>query len=473
MDDYDYLDEVYQGAGGFDVPLGIPIDLPNIDVRDLGLGSIDFGSIFDPTDLGDYLSSFNIADLTDIFDPTDISSLSDLNLSGTFDPTDIGGLTDLDLSGAIDPTDIGGLTDLDLSGTIDPTDISDLTITDLSGSLDPTDISDLDILKTYDGPEQTEAELRSQLGDKLYEELYGPYAGLGYSEKDIEQLKEGTYAGREQTEAQVREQLGDKLYEELYPMGIGNLSSSAYEGLGYTAKDIADLMAGQEGIRETDWSGVIKTDRQGNITQIGDKKFDTGTKPPGREVIKPDDKKDDKGGGKDGGKDDKKDGGKDTVKSFFERILGGGGKDNALLMALLGGLMGLLGRGSGRPSSPGYQGGIPRYTAQRRPGTGTRLIRAAGGGLMDLAAGGRPARYLRGGTDGMADKIKTSIDGKQPARLSHGEFVIPADVVSHLGNGNSDAGADVLYDMMAKVRKARTGNTKQGKQINPRKYTPA
>ena len=85
----------------------------------------------------------------------------------------------------------------------------------------------------------------------------------------------------------------------------------------------------------------------------------------------------------------------------------------------------------------------------------------------------KQGRYLDGPTDGMADQIKTDIDGKQPARLSHGEFVIPADVVSHLGNGNSDAGADVLYDMMAKVRKARTGNTKQGKQINPRKYTPA
>jgi hypothetical protein len=79
MDDYDYLDEVYQGAGGFDVPAGIPIDLPNIDVRDLGLGSIDFGSFFDPTDLGDYLSSFNTADLTDIFDPTDISLLIDFS----------------------------------------------------------------------------------------------------------------------------------------------------------------------------------------------------------------------------------------------------------------------------------------------------------------------------------------------------------------------------------------------------------
>jgi hypothetical protein len=92
----------------------------------------------------------------------------------------------------------------------------------------------------------------------------------------------------------------------------------------------------------------------------------------------------------------------------------------------------------------------------------------ADGGIAMLAKG----RYLRGATDGMADKIPSSIDNKQPAKLSHGEFVIPADVVSHLGNGNSDAGADVLYKMMDRVRKARTGNKKQGKRINPAKFTP-
>ena len=81
-------------------------------------------------------------------------------------------------------------------------------------------------------------------------------------------------------------------------------------------------------------------------------------------------------------------------------------------------------------------------------------------------------RYLQGSTDGMADKINTSIDGKEPAKLSHGEFVIPADVVSHLGNGNSDAGADKLYQMMSRIRKARTGNPEQGKKINPDKYMP-
>jgi len=99
---------------------------------------------------------------------------------------------------------------------------------------------------------------------------------------------------------------------------------------------------------------------------------------------------------------------------------------------------------------------------------------AAEGGLMGYARGGKamPPRYLRGETDGMEDKIPSDIDGVQPAKLSHGEFVIPADVVSHLGNGNSDAGAKVLYKMMDRVRQARTGNKKQGKQINPEKFTP-
>jgi hypothetical protein len=96
----------------------------------------------------------------------------------------------------------------------------------------------------------------------------------------------------------------------------------------------------------------------------------------------------------------------------------------------------------------------------------------AAGGLTDLARGGSTGRYLQGNTDGMADELRTSIDGQQPAALSHGEFVIPADVVSHLGNGNSDAGAKKLYSMMDKIREARTGTKKQGKQINPDKFMP-
>jgi polyhydroxyalkanoate synthesis regulator phasin len=90
---------------------------------------------------------------------------------------------------------------------------------------------------------------------------------------------------------------------------------------------------------------------------------------------------------------------------------------------------------------------------------------------MGYAQGGNVSGYYLGGpTDGMADQIPATINDMQPARLSHGEFVVPADVVSHLGNGNSDAGAKELESMMDRVRKARTGTTKQGKQINPNKF---
>ena len=92
---------------------------------------------------------------------------------------------------------------------------------------------------------------------------------------------------------------------------------------------------------------------------------------------------------------------------------------------------------------------------------------AAGG----IASVGQP-RYLGGYTDGMADQIPANIDGQQEAALSDGEFVIPADVVSHLGNGNSNAGANKLHQMMSQVRKDRTGTAKQGKQINPNRYMP-
>ena len=93
----------------------------------------------------------------------------------------------------------------------------------------------------------------------------------------------------------------------------------------------------------------------------------------------------------------------------------------------------------------------------------------AAGGILALSKG----RYLDGSTDGMADKVPARIDNGQEARLSDGEFVIPADVVSHLGNGNSDAGARVLHEMMNRVRKERTGNEKQGKEINPTRMLPA
>ena len=104
-----------------------------------------------------------------------------------------------------------------------------------------------------------------------------------------------------------------------------------------------------------------------------------------------------------------------------------------------------------------------------------RLNNLAGAQEMDNAKtyGYAHGGYLDGQGDGMSDSIPATIEGKQPARLADGEFVVPADVVSHLGNGSSKAGSKRLYAMMQKVRKARTGNPKQGKQINPNKYLMA
>jgi hypothetical protein len=95
---------------------------------------------------------------------------------------------------------------------------------------------------------------------------------------------------------------------------------------------------------------------------------------------------------------------------------------------------------------------------------------AGGGSLGGYSDGGR---MLKGPGDGMSDSIPATIGRKQPARLADGEFVVPADVVSHLGNGSTDAGAKKLYSMMDKIRKARTGKKKQAPAVKADRYMPA
>ena len=189
----------------------------------------------------------------------------------------------------------------------------------------------------------------------------------------------------------------------------------------------------------------------------------------------------------------------------------------------IGGLGSLFAPGlfMGEPPVSGYQGSIPNYRATRsrvantydpnsRPGSGGQRYfsdvqftpegeastaeQAAATQVQGLEAlnkanpasfplkimnkGGiataakKEGMYLDGATDGMADEIPAMIDGEQPAMLSDGEFVIPADVVSHLGNGNSDAGAKVLEEMMDEVRVARTGTKKQAPEIDPEDFLP-
>ena len=132
------------------------------------------------------------------------------------------------------------------------------------------------------------------------------------------------------------------------------------------------------------------------------------------------------------------------------------------------------------PAVPDYTGDTLKDVASRYIDVSDSYIspysQSAGAGRGSYAAGGiaklREGRYLAGATDGMADKIPAEIDQVQPAALSDGEYVIPADVVSHLGNGNSDAGAKVLDEFLVEVREARTGNGKQGKEIDPKKLLP-
>ena len=185
-------------------------------------------------------------------------------------------------------------------------------------------------------------------------------------------------------------------------------------------------------------------------------------------------------------------------------------------IAGLYGLINSMGGGLGQTGQgvyKGYQGGIPNYTATRtmnpipqtvttppspgssvssvglrRPGSGgvtyftpmaytpvataaptttaAPTVPAAGGGLM--ASGGISTlggysdggRLLKGPGDGVSDSIPATIGDKQPARLADGEFVVPARIVSEIGNGSTEAGAKKLYAMMDRIQGARKKSIK-------------
>ena len=158
--------------------------------------------------------------------------------------------------------------------------------------------------------------------------------------------------------------------------------------------------------------------------------------------------------------------------SFMEGLsdYGGGGKYGTLKGAGKLGFMGagIMASGGGFDQEP-MEFETPdeyKYDPTRQLNLGDDVD----SGLRLLATGG----YLEGGGvgDGMSDDIPANIDGEQEAALSEGEFVIPADVVSHLGNGSSSAGARRLYDMMATIREARTGSPEQGTEIEAEEYMP-
>jgi hypothetical protein len=117
------------------------------------------------------------------------------------------------------------------------------------------------------------------------------------------------------------------------------------------------------------------------------------------------------------------------------------------------------GGGGGGDTSGGY-GGDAGYGAANG---GLMQQRMARGGISALARGGQShlgdysdgGRLLKGPGDGVSDSIPATIANKRPARLADGEFVVPARIVSELGNGSTEAGARKLYAMMDRVQKAR------------------
>lgn len=169
-----------------------------------------------------------------------------------------------------------------------------------------------------------------------------------------------------------------------------------------------------------------------------------------------------------------------------------------------GGLAALQGVRDGYDAMQTMDGNIPQFAAGGQPKKATRTSAAQIAGMDPLEAGlaelnnaramaqmrgnvtlpkrsvedmgvinAAQGRYLKGDGDGMSDSIPATINGRQPARLADGEFVVPADVVSHIGNGSSDAGAKKLYKMMDKVRVARTGKKSQAPAVKTDKYLPA
>jgi hypothetical protein len=118
-------------------------------------------------------------------------------------------------------------------------------------------------------------------------------------------------------------------------------------------------------------------------------------------------------------------------------------------------------------------GGVPTYTPSTNdPYTslaGQQMQELAHGGIAALASGGTLGSYsdggqaLRGPGDGVSDSIPAVIDGKRPAKLASGEFVVPARAVSELGNGDTAAGTRQLYAMLERIQKQRGKTVGKGK----------
>lgn len=192
------------------------------------------------------------------------------------------------------------------------------------------------------------------------------------------------------------------------------------------------------------------------------------------------------------------------LQNLLKAATGGAGTGSQLatLVPLLGGLY-AASQSNQRTQPAGYQGGIPRYVATRQaPAAGQRLSgnvtytpKAEGGELeaggfvipadvvshfgngssdagLKILAAKLGAEPIRGDGDGMSDSIPTTIDGREKALVAHEEAYVSPERVAAIGGGSAKKGAEKLRTMMDRIREARTGSTEQGKQINPTKFMP-
>ena len=151
------------------------------------------------------------------------------------------------------------------------------------------------------------------------------------------------------------------------------------------------------------------------------------------------------------------------IGSQLGHMFKGGGDDFGNIGPML--------EGAQAPAGTKYDAATQKYVP-----INPQQTQMAMGGIANLGSYSDGGRLLRGPGDGVSDSIPAMIGKQQPARLADGEFVVPARIVSELGNGSTEAGAKQLYKMLDRVQKARgktTGKDKVAKNTNAAKLLPA
>jgi len=453
---------------------------------------------FDNTDISSFLNDSGGGGGQDIdfsgFDNLDISSLLD---GGGGQDIDFSGFDNLDISSLLGGGDGGK--DFDFSG-FDNTDISAMI-----GGGSPEDLAKIDWASLYN-EELTPEQVTQREG--LFESLSDKNQDFGGADvtKYLDEFNEnfnpaGGFGSQWQTVGTNRVMVNDD--------GTASILNPTTGESSFLTKEQTDALVN---------NGTLNTKGSGYVDATGGKGYVPGG---GKTIINADGTKSVIGTDgkvytitKDGtvidtGKTvnvNNKEIETKTIKEIINNTKtvgggGGGGKqagksDNNMLLMLLA-LMAMMNKGGG--DSKGSGAVIPSLSADRkqlpygptsgtkaRPGAGgvnyfsptTYTQKAAGGGMMgggisDLGGYSDGGRLLKGPGDGVSDSIPATIGGKQPARLAEGEFVVPARIVSELGNGSTNAGAQKLYSMMDRVQNARRKTKNVAANTKAHKYLPA